>query len=147
MAFFSGEYECKLDNKSRLVLPARIKSALPESDGNILMLRMSFEPCLVLYPMVEFRKIYSKISSLNEFNEEFRKLQRNFFRENTEVELDSMGRLLIPKKMMLYASLDKDAVVVGLGNRIEIWNPESYEQFLIKDKQELSNLAQKYLND
>ena len=146
MSFFTSEYECKLDAKGRLVLPAKIKGNLPEASGNELVLRRGFEPCLILYPMVEFKKIYSKISGLNEFNEEYRKLQRNFFRGNATVELDGTGRFLIPKLMINYAQLQKEAIVVGMGNRIEIWNPEQYEKYLIKDPGEFSALAQKYLD-
>ena len=147
MGFFTSEYDCKLDAKGRMVLPAKIKSNLPESSGNELVLRRGFEPCLVLYPMVEYKKIYSRIAGLNEFNEEYRRLQRNFFRGNTEVELDNNGRFLVPKPMLRYASLEKEAVVVGMGNRIEIWNPDSYEEYLIKDPDEFSDLAQKYLDE
>jgi len=147
MSFFTSEYECKLDPKGRIVLPAKIKSNLPESSGNELVIRMGFEPCLIAYPMVEYKKIYSKISGLNEFNEEFRRLQRNFFRGNTQVELDSMGRFLIPKTMIKYAQLEKDVVVVGIGNRVEIWNPDLYQDYLIIDQSEFSDLAQKYLTD
>jgi MraZ protein len=146
MSFFTSEYECKLDAKGRLVLPAKIKGNLPEASGNELVLRRGFEPCLILYPMVEFKKIYSKISGLNEFNEEYRKLQRNFFRGNATVELDGTGRFLIPKLMINYAELHKEAIVVGMGNRIEIWNPEQYDKYLINDPGEFSALAQKYLD-
>lgn len=147
MSFFTSEYSCKLDAKGRLVLPAKIKGNLPESSGNELVLRRGFEPCLTLYPMVEFKKIFSKISGLNEFNEEYRLLQRNFFRGNSTVELDGTGRFLIPKTMLTYASLEKEAIVVGMGNRVEIWNPELYEQYLISDPGEFSQLAQKYLDE
>ena len=147
MGFFTSEYECKLDAKGRLVLPAKIKASLPESSAAELVVRRGFEPCLVVYPYLEYKKIYSRIASLNEFNEEFRKLQRNFFRGNTEVELDNNGRFLIPKSMLRYANLDKDVIVVGLGNRIEIWNPETYEDYLIQDQSEFSKLAEKYLTE
>ena len=146
MSFFTSEYECKLDAKGRLVLPAKIKSNLPESAGNELMLRRGFEPCLVLYPMVEFKKIYSRIAGLNEFNTEYRQLQRNFFRGNTQVELDGTGRFLIPKNMLGYAQIERAAIVVGMGNRVEIWNPDLYDDYLIKDQEGLSQLAQKYLD-
>lgn len=146
MSFFTSEYECKLDAKGRLVLPSKIKGNLPDASGNELVLRRGFEPCLILYPMVEFKKIYSKISGLNEFNEEYRKLQRNFFRGNATVELDGTGRFLIPKLMINYAELQKEAIVVGMGNRIEIWNPEQYNKYLINDPGEFSALAQKYLD-
>lgn len=145
MAFFTSEYTCKLDAKGRLVLPARMKANLPESASSELFIREGFEPCLELYPLVEYKKIYSKIAGLNEFNAEYRRLQRNFFRGSATAELDTAGRLLIPKSMILYAGLNKDIVVVGMGNRMEIWNPETYEKFLISDPKELSELAEKHL--
>ncbi|MFA0962816.1 division/cell wall cluster transcriptional repressor MraZ [Roseivirga sp. BDSF3-8] len=147
MAFFTSEYECKLDSKGRLTLPAKIKSSLPDSNGDELVLRRGFEPCLVLYPMVEYKKTFAKIAGLNEFNEEYRKLQRNFFRGNVQVELDSNNRLNIPKALLQYAGLDKEAIVVGTGKRVEIWNPDKYEEYLIQDPKEMSQLAQKFLDE
>jgi len=145
MAFFTGEYDCKLDAKGRMVLPAKIKNALPEGSGDELVVRKGFEPCLVLYPMLEYKKIFSKIASLNEFNAEYRNLQRNFFRGNAIVELDSAGRILIPKNMMAFADLKKESIVVGMGNRVEIWDASKYDDYLIKDQQEFSELAEKHL--
>ena len=147
MSFFTSEYDCKLDAKGRMVLPAKIKSSLPESNGKELVIRRGFEPCLVLYPMVEYKKIFSRIAGLNEFNEEYRKLQRNFFRGNAVVELDNNARLNIPKQMLNYAQIEREAIVVGMGNRIEIWEPSKYEEFLIDDSKEFSDLAQKYLDE
>ena len=147
MSFFASEYDCKLDAKGRMVLPARIKSNLPDGGAGELVVRMGFEPCLILYSMVEFKKIFSKISGLNEFNEEYRKLQRNFFRSSSTVELDGSGRILIPKIMLQYARLEKDVIVVGTGNKVEIWNPKVYEEYLIQDPGELSKLAEKYLDN
>lgn len=146
MTFFTSEYESKLDSKGRLVLPSRIKSQLPEG-SNELVIRRGFEQCLIIYPMVEFKKIFSKISALNEFNEEFRKLQRNFFSGIATVELDNMGRFVIPKNMLAYAQLDKDVILVGTGNKVEVWNPAVYEKYIIQDPGELSKLAEKYLSE
>jgi MraZ protein len=146
MTFFTSEYESKLDSKGRIVLPARIKSQLPEGEGE-LVIRRGFEPCLIVYPMVEFKKVFSKISGLNEFNEEYRKLQRNFLSGVVTVELDNNGRFLIPKNMLGYAQIDKEAILVGMGNKVEIWNPSIYEKHLIQDPGELSKLAEKYLNE
>ncbi|RLD24020.1 MAG: division/cell wall cluster transcriptional repressor MraZ [Bacteroidetes bacterium] len=147
MAFFTSEYTGKLDAKGRLVLPAKMKANLPEASSNELFMREGFEPCLELYPLLEYKKIYSKIAGLNSFNAEYRRLQRNFFRGSATVELDTAGRLLIPKSMLQYANLDKEIVIVGMGNRMEIWNPEQYEKFLINDPQELSDLAEKHLTN
>ena len=146
MTFFTSEFECKLDAKGRLVLPSRIKAQLPpESDE--LVIRKGFEPCLILYPMVEFKKVFSKISGLNEFNEEYRTLQRNFLSGVVTLELDNNGRLLIPKNFLAYAHVDKDVVLVGTGNKVEVWNPKTYEKHQITDPGELSKLAGKYLNE
>jgi MraZ protein len=147
MTFFTSEYECKLDAKGRLVLPSRIKAQLPAEGGEELVIRRGFEPCLIVYPMVEFKKVFSKISGLNEFNEEYRKLQRNFLSGVVTVELDGNGRFLIPKNMLTYAQIDKDSILIGMGNKVEIWNPAIYEKHLIQDPGELSKLAEKYLNE
>ena len=145
MTFLASKYDCKIDAKGRLVLPSKIKSNFPEDAGNEVVLRMAFEPCLILYPMVEFRKTYQKIAGLNEFNKEHRALQRNFFSSVQTVEIDSAGRILIPKQMLQYAGLEKDAMVVGTGLRVEIWNPDRYSEQSIEDPDELSQLAEKYL--
>ena len=147
MTFFTSEFECKLDAKGRIVLPARIKSQLPEGESQELVIRRGFEPCLILYPMVEFKKVFSKISGLNEFNAEYRKLQRNFLSGVVTVELDSNGRFLLPKSMLAYAQIDKEAMLVGTGNKVEIWNPSIYEKHQINDPGELSKLAEKHLNE
>jgi len=147
MTFFTSEFESKLDTKGRLVLPARIKAQLPSGEGDELVIRRGFEICLILYPMVEFKKVFSKISGLSEFNEEYRKLQRNFFSGTATVELDANGRFVIPKNMLSYAQLEKDLILIGMGNKVEVWNPSIYEKHLIKDPSELSKLAEKYLTE
>ena len=147
MWFVTGKHKCKMDAKGRLTLPSKIKSKLPETSENQLILSFGLEPCLVLYPMVEFRKIYSRISSMNEFDEENRQLQRTFFSRINEVELDSAGRLLIPKPMSEYASLEKEIMLVGLVHRIEIWDSSDYEKYVINDNSEVSKLAQKHLTE
>lgn len=147
MSFFTGEYDCKLDAKGRLALPSKVKAALPDVANQELVLRRGFESCLILYPMIEYKKIINRVRSLSEFNEEYRKFQRSFFRGNAEVELDSAGRINIQKRMLEYADLTKEVVLVGLGNRVEIWNPDLYEENLINDASEYSKLAEKYLAD
>lgn len=142
---FTGTYEVKLDAKGRMALPFRLKAKLPKGYEDKIVVNLGFEPCLVVYSIPEWEKIYSKVSALNEFNEEDRIFQRNFGRGNTEIEMDDAGRLLVPKIMLKYASLDKEAMVIGMGNRIEIWEPKLYDQYLIKDMKEYSKLAQKVL--
>ena len=142
----TGEYDCKLDPKGRLVLPAKVKAALPNTDANQLVLVRGLEPCLVLYPRSAWKVIEEKVTALDEFNEEYRQFQRNFMRGMMDVELDSIGRFLLPGSMRRYAGLEKDAVIVGVGNRCEIWDPARYDEYLIKDTAAFSKLAQKFLS-
>lgn len=147
MAFFTSEYECKLDAKGRLVLPAKIKANLPEVSGNELVVMKGFDPNLVLYTMLEYKKIHNKFASLSDFDAAQRKLKRNFFRSVAPVELDSAGRFLIPKGWIDHAQLEKNVMVVGAGNTIEIWSPSLYEEYLIEDNDEYSDLAKKFLDE
>ena len=144
---YQGEHECKLDAKGRLTLPSRLKSVLPAASMKNIIIRKGFEPNLILYPLNEFQNIYSRINSLNEFSSEQRKLKRNLFSSISQVELDSNGRFLLPKSMVLHCNLDKDVILVGMGNIIELWDVKKYRKFLIDDSDEFSKLAQKYLDE
>ncbi|UXP30736.1 division/cell wall cluster transcriptional repressor MraZ [Reichenbachiella agarivorans] len=147
MAFFTSEYECKLDAKGRLALPAKIKANLPEVSSNELVVMKGFDPNLVVYTMLEFKKIQSKFASLSDFDTDQRRLKRNFFRSVAPVELDSAGRFLIPKAWIDHAKLEKNVIVIGTGSTVEIWNPDLYNQYLIEDSEEYSDLAKKFLDE
>jgi MraZ protein len=147
MAFFTSEHECKLDAKGRLVLPSRLKSVLPEASKKSIIIRKGFEPNLIIYPLHEFQNIYTRINSLNEFSSEQRKLKRNLFSSISQIDLDSNGRFLLPKSMISHTGLEKDVILVGMGNVIELWSPDNYKKYLINDANEFSKLAQKYLDE
>jgi MraZ protein len=146
MTFFTGRYDSRLDAKGRLVLPAKFKAQLPAEEGNELVIQMGFEPHLNIYPMLEFKKVMSRVSGLSDFNEENRQLQLNFFSTITTVELDDNGRFLIQKNMLSYAQLQKDVVLIGMGTKIVLWDPNLYEKHLIQDPREYSKLAEKHLD-
>ncbi len=139
MGFISHAYTSKLDAKGRLVLPTKLKAGIPETNGDTLVLMLYFEPCLALFTMVEYNKIASKVAGLNDMKKENRNIQRNFFRRSVEVELDSAGRILIPKNMLQAVNIDKDVLVMGSGKRIEIWNPETYQATYDMDNDELAD--------
>ena len=147
MAFFTGEHECKLDAKGRLVIPARLKSVLPEASKKSIIIRKGFEPNLIIYSLHEFQNIYTRISSLNEFSSEQRKLKRKLFSSISQVDLDSNGRFLLPKGMIQHCNINKDVILVGMGNVIELWSPSNYNKNLISNTEEFSKLAQKYLDE
>jgi MraZ protein len=129
MTGFLGEYEATLDAKGRFLLPAGFKKQLAESAGEQYVINRGFEKCLSLYPMSEWQPIFEKISKLNDFDPKVREFRRYFLNGATIVDLDSAGRLLLPKSLMSYASLEKDIVLAAASNKIEIWDKNKYQEF------------------
>lgn len=129
MIGFLGEYEVTVDSKGRFLLPAAIKKKLPENASGEFVINRGFEKCLTLYPLVNWQPIMEGISKLNDFDPKVREFRRYFFNGATELELDSAGRLLVPPNLREHANIDKDIVLVGSIQKIEIWDKNNYKQF------------------
>jgi len=129
MIGFLGEYEATLDPKGRFLLPAGIKKQLPEGDNTQFVINRGFEKCLTLYPMSSWKPIFESISQLNDFDPRVREFRRYFLNGAISLELDSAGRLLLPKNLAEHGSLEKDIVLVSAVNKIEIWDKSKYQQF------------------
>ncbi len=147
MVYFSSEYEVKIDAKGRVVLPSRVKQNLPVESGNNIVVSRGFEKCLVLRPQSEFFKILDRLKKLNQFDAKSRNFQRKMLSGSTDLELDNNGRFLIPRSMMNYAGLENQAIIIGMGDRLEIWNPEEYDKFLNNDPEDFANMAQDIFKD
>lgn len=146
MIGFLGEYEVTLDAKGRFLLPAGFKKQL-EDGANQFVINRGIEACLSLYPMQSWEPIFSEVSKLNDFDPKVRQFRRYFLNGATTVELDAAGRLLLPKSLMEYAGLEKDAVLVSAVNKIEIWDKTKYTQFFESFSPEsFSDLANEVMN-
>lgn len=128
MTGFLGEYEARLDAKGRFLLPAGFKKQLPE-DAAPFVLNRGFEKCLSLYTSESWKPLFAKLSQLNDFDPKVREFKRYFLNGATPVDLDSAGRLLLPKNLMEYASLDKEIILSANVDKIEIWDKTKYQQF------------------
>lgn len=148
MIGFLGEYEATLDAKGRFLLPAGFKKQLPEEGGNQFVINRGFEKCLTLYPVQSWEPIFSAISKLNDFDPKVREFRRYFLNGATNLELDSAGRLLLPKNLTEHAGLEKDIVLVSAVNKIEIWDKSKYKQFFETfTPQSFSDLANEVMNN
>ena len=146
MIGFLGEYEVTLDAKGRFLLPAGFKKQL-EDGANQFVINRGIEACLSLYPMQSWEPIFTEVSKLNDFDPKVRQFRRYFLNGATNVELDAAGRLLLPKSLMEYAGLEKDAVLVSAVNKIEIWDKTKYTQFFESFSPEsFSDLANEVMN-
>ena len=129
MIGFLGEYGATLDSKGRFLLPAGIKKQMPEGVQPILVVNRGFEKCLTVYPIQSWAPIYEKISALNDFDPKVREFRRHFLNGAMQIELDTAGRILLPKNLMEHAGLEKDIVLVSAVNKLEIWDKNKYQQF------------------
>ena len=147
MISFLGEFEATIDVKGRFLLPAGFKKQLPQDAALKFVINRGFEKCLTLYPLQSWEPIFSEISQLNDFDPKVREFRRYFLNGATEIELDSAGRILLPKNLISHASLDKDIVLVSAVNKIEIWDTNKYNQFFESFAPEsFSSLANEVMN-
>ncbi len=147
MIGFIGEYEATVDTKGRFLLPAGFKKQLPEEGGNQFVINRGFEKCLTLYPQQTWDPIFFEISKLNDFDPKVREFRRYFLNGATQLELDTAGRLLLPKNLTEHAGLEKDIVLVSAINKIEIWDKSKYTQFFETfTPQAFSDLANEVMN-
>jgi len=138
-----GTYECKVDAKGRLMLPAALKKQLsPILQNGFVLKRAVFQPCLELYPMREWEVLMNKVNKLNRFKKKNNDFIRRFTAGVKMIEVDATGRLLIPKDLVSFANISKDIVVSSSINIIEIWDKSKYEQAIDDAALDFADLAE-----
>jgi MraZ protein len=137
-----GEFEVAMDAKGRISLPVGLRKQLPAGEDTVFFFNRSLEQvCINLYTQSEWQAIVDKLSHLNGFNPKVEKLKRLMMAGSAKVELDSAGRLLIPKTLIEYVQLGKDLVIAAQINKIEIWDKQRYNDYLLANSNELEELA------
>jgi len=126
---FRGINAITIDAKGRLSVPSRYRDSLLGEDSESLVVTIDTEEtCLLLYPAEEWQIIESKLQSMPSFNRAARRIQRLLIGHATDVEPDSNGRLLIPPVLREYAQLEKKVVMIGQGNKFEVWNEGLWQE-------------------
>ncbi|MBP3339140.1 MAG: division/cell wall cluster transcriptional repressor MraZ [Lachnospiraceae bacterium] len=121
---FMSEYNHSIDAKGRMIVPAKFREAL----GNDFIVTQGLDGCLFVFPNSEWQVFEEKLRSLPVSNKDARKFSRFFLAGAAQVELDGQGRILLPAVLRQFAGLEKDAVVVGVGSRVEIWDKSRWEE-------------------
>jgi MraZ protein len=119
---FRGVTQLALDNKGRLAIPAKHREPLAARDAGHLVLTADPGHCLLLYPLSEWEPIQQRLMALSSFNDNLRSLQRLLVGHADDVMLDAAGRILVPPALRQYATLDKRVILVGQGNKFELWD-------------------------
>lgn len=136
---FRGENPVTLDAKGRLAMPSRYRERLKEQAGGMLIATVSrSDRCLLIYPMPEWMETEKRLMELPSLDAANRRVQMLMVGHATDVEMDAQGRILIPPNLREYATLNRDAVLIGQANRFELWDEalwkEKREQWLNVDE-------------
>ncbi len=148
MAPFIGVYECKIDAKGRVTVPAGIKKQLAElGPGGFILKRSVFSPCLELHSQAEWAKVTATISQLNRFVKKNAEFIRIFHAGIKHVEMDAAGRLLIAKDLIAFAQLEGTVVFSATPFGLEIWNQSAYEVAVNPSGLDFAALAEEVMGD
>lgn len=143
-----GTYECKADVKGRVMVPSALKKQLaPVAPNGFVIKRAVFQPCLELYPMDEWQALMQKMGGLNRFNRKNNDFIRRFTAGVRTVELDTTGRLNIPKDLAAFAGMGKEIVISTAINIVEIWDKQKYEQAIDDAANDFADLAEEVMGD
>ncbi|HRO43332.1 MAG TPA: division/cell wall cluster transcriptional repressor MraZ [Flavipsychrobacter sp.] len=141
MTNFLGEYEVAIDAKGRFLVPSGFRKQLPEGSVERFVINRGFENCLTLYPINSWNVLAEKINKLNDFNSKVRDFKRLFLNGATMVDVDSAGRLLLPKPLQEYASIKKEMIFSAQGNKVELWDKDTYYNYIRQQSASFSDLA------
>ena len=141
---FRGATKVTLDDKGRMVLPTRHRQFVSERGEGHLVVTVDRDGCLLIYPLPDWEQIERKLMSLPSLHERSRRLQRLMVGHATELELDGQGRLLLPPELREFAQLQRHAMLVGQGNRLELWDEARWNErrdFWLKSEETASELS------
>lgn len=140
---FTGEYHHSIDEKGRLIIPSKYRNEL----GEKFVITRGIEHCLYVYSLDSWNDITKKLNSLPFTKKDAREFTRFFLSGATVAEFDSQGRVNITSPQLSYADINKECVVVGVGNRLEIWAVENWNIFINSAFENMSDIAENLFNE
>jgi len=144
---FIGEYNCKLDAKGRLSLPAGLRKQLDPMDQEQFVINRGLSGNLNLYPMSEWMRVMEKLRKLNRFKAKNLKFVRMFQQGAIKITIDSNGRILIPKALMQHAGISKEIVLSANIDQFEVWDKKAYDKLMREDWSEFADLAEEVMGN
>lgn len=133
-----GEYHHSVDDKGRMIIPAKFRDAL----GTHFVMTRGLDNCLFIYPQEEWAQMEQKLKSLPLMKSDARAFTRFFLSGATECELDKQGRVNIPSNLREHAKLDSNAVVIGVSSRVEVWSKEMWESYSQNSEASFDEIAE-----
>jgi len=137
---FLGEYHHSIDEKGRIVIPTKFRELLQTE----FVIAKGLEKCLYVYSMKDWNQLVEKLNTLPFTKKDARTFIRSFFSGATVCEFDRQGRTQITSPLVIHAGLEKECVIIGANDRVEIWNKDAWENFLETNEEQLSDLAETF---
>ena len=135
---FIGEYHHNIDDKSRLIIPSKYRSEL----GEQFIITRGLDKCIFIYSMNEWNNIINKLKSLSFTKKDARNFMRFFLSGATVCEFDKQGRINITSPLVHYANLKHECVIIGVNERLEIWDKDSFDNFMETNEEEFSVISE-----
>ncbi len=135
-----GSFEHSIDDKGRLIIPSKIRNKL----GELVYVSKGFEGCLEIRHPEKFEQWSTEILSSSNTNSSTRLLMREIFANAAEVDFDSVGRIKVPNNLLQNVGITKNVIILGLGNKLEIWDKEKYSKYLKDNSSKLEDVAEKF---
>ncbi len=140
---FTGEYSCSLDSKRRFNLPSAIRKLIgPEAESTLVFAPGIEEINVYVYPLDEWNKLVARLAKIPMNEQKAQRFIRRFVGGAYQVAMDGQGRLMPPRRLYEKVGIDTDMVILGTINKLEIWNPETYQAYLDEDDQSLADLVE-----
>jgi MraZ protein len=141
---FRGPSKVTLDAKGRLAIPSRHRERILTRANGALVATVDRDYCLLIYPLPEWEEIERKLVRLPSLNKTARKLQRLMLGYATELEMDHQGRILLPRELREFAGIERDAILIGQGNKFELWDEKRWierrDEWLAEDDTDYKDL-------
>lgn len=135
---FMGEFHHNIDDKARIVLPSKFREEL----GETFVITRGLEGCLFVYSKIEWNNIVSKLKTLPFTKKDARAFLRFFLSGAVECQVDKQGRVAIPTPLVSYASIEKQCVIIGVNDRLEIWSQSTFDNYFNENQDNISDLAE-----
>ena len=146
LLMFRGATKVTLDSKGRLAIPSRYRERIASRADGHLVATVDRDYCLLIYPLPDWEEIERKLVRLPALHKQARRLQRLMVGYATEIDMDSHGRILLSRELREFAGLDRQAMLIGQGNKFELWNEESWntrrDEWLANDEGDQAGLPQ-----
>jgi MraZ protein len=145
MSAFKGSYEYSVDTKGRINIPAKLRKYVSPEANDTFVVTRGFEQCLSVYPLDEWNALEQSIRELSPTNPQHRYFTRVLLQWATESQLDGQSRITIPKELLQFAGIENEVLIIGVLERIEVWNPNVYQQYLKAQAESYESIAQSVL--